>query len=75
MNTETVITYQITDSLTNEQFNVTDRYQAQHYYDKGDSVAEFHTTVTHIPPFTQTLVQIATSWHDPDDGDLEFKLD
>ena len=66
MNTQTVITYQIIDLFTGERFTVNEDYQARYYYDQGNLVTELHTTVTHLPPFSQALYQVNTNWHDRD---------
>ena len=66
MDTQCIVTYQIVDSLTGERLDVSDHYQAQYYYEKGDHVTEIHTTITQSPPFNRTIVQVATIWHDND---------
>jgi hypothetical protein len=66
MDTQTVVTYQVADPFTGERFAVNEDYQARYYYEKGNIVTEFHTTVTMLPPFSQALHQVSTSWHDKD---------
>jgi len=66
MDTQFIITYEIDDQFVDERFVVTEEYQARYYYDRGCTVTEYHTTITHVPPFVFAEDKIAMRWHDKD---------
>ena len=66
METQFTITYQIDDPFADESFVTNEEYLARYHYEKGDTVTEFHTTITLVPPFVLAEDKIAMRWHDKD---------
>jgi len=66
MGTQFIITYEIDDQFADERFVVDEEYEARYYYNNGCTVTEYHTTITHVPPFVRAKDQIAFRWHDKD---------
>jgi len=64
MDTQTTVTYQITDPLTNEHFFVNELYQAKYYYENEHNVTEIHKIVTRLSPFYYTELHVVSHWTD-----------
>ena len=63
METNTVITYEVIDPVSNKWFETGSRYEALDWYEKGCMVYERHTTTTQPSVHIQSQHRVVLRWH------------
>ena len=63
METNTVVTYEVIDQVSDKWFITRSRHEALDWYEKKCMVYEVHTTITEPSINTQTQVRVVLRWH------------
>ena len=63
MDTHTVITYEVIESISNERFFTKSRFEALDHYENGSMVYERHETITNPSIHTQTQLRVVLRWY------------
>jgi hypothetical protein len=66
METNTVITYEVVEQMSNRRFFTRNYYEAEDHYERGCMVYETHKTISQPTMHTQTRVYVTLRWtHNP----------
>jgi hypothetical protein len=63
METQTIITYEVIEPVSNKSLITESRYEALDWYEKGSIVYEVHKTTTQPSLHTQTQVRVVLRWY------------
>jgi len=63
MDTQTFVTYEIIEPVSNKMFVTKSHYEALDSYEKNWIVYEVHMTITQPSMLTQTQVRVVLRWH------------
>jgi hypothetical protein len=63
METQTTITYEVIEPVSNKSFVTENRHETLDFYEKNYIVYEVHMTVAQPFTFTQTQVRVVLLWH------------
>ena len=63
METNTIVTYEVVEPVSNKRLFTKDYFVAEEHYGKGCIVYEKHKTTTQPTLLTQTQVQVTVRWN------------